>query len=181
MELVPICWGEASVGELRVEPQGLYTCFSACCHLPDSGLWCVWAVGDRGELRVGVAEPQGDMATISRRFSGQQTQTLGGLRRALLRPAGEQSQKCQDWQPLGRPEQWFSTPWLRAQLSQLQGVLIHRTEEGCRLAIPWDCGKPFPLTQLFCLASLCQLEGGPYLIFNFDRRETPIFGQERCL
>ena len=177
MGQTPIFWGEEHRGTLRAETRGLYTTFDARCRLPDRGLWCVWAVGDRGELRIGVAEPQGDQAGICRRFSIQQTACLGSLQKAVLRPAGEQADRV-DWEPLTHPEQ-FRTPWLRGQLSQLSGVRIARGEGVFRLAVPWDPAKPFPLTQLFCLATLRQLEGQWALIFTFDQQETPIFGDER--
>ena len=69
MDKFPLMQGCFSVGELITEQEALYTWFEARCRLPGEGLWCAWAVGDRGELRLGVLEPCGDRATIRRRVS----------------------------------------------------------------------------------------------------------------
>lgn len=62
MDKFPLMQGGVSVGELITEQEALYTWFEARCRLPGEGLWCAWAVGDRGELRLGVLEPCGDRA-----------------------------------------------------------------------------------------------------------------------
>ena len=80
MDKFPLLLEGSPAGELIAEPEGLYTWFSARCPLPD-GLWCAWAVGDRGELRLGVLEPEGTQGTIRRRFSRQLTAPLGRLLR----------------------------------------------------------------------------------------------------
>ena len=77
MDKFPLMQGCFSVGELITEQEALYTWFEARCRLPGEGLWCAWAVGDRGELRLGVLEPCGDRATIRRRFSARLTAPLG--------------------------------------------------------------------------------------------------------
>ena len=53
MDKFPLMQGGVSVGELITEKEALYTWFEARCRLPGEGLWCAWAVGDRGELRLG--------------------------------------------------------------------------------------------------------------------------------
>ena len=69
MDKFPLYLGEKSTGELTVEPEALYTWFTARCRLPDQELWCAWAVGDAGELRLGILEPSGEEGVIRRRFS----------------------------------------------------------------------------------------------------------------
>ena len=81
MDKFPLLWMGKSVGELACERESLYTRFAARCRLPGEGLWCAWAVGERGELRLGVLEPEGAEASICRRFSGRMTQPLGPLLR----------------------------------------------------------------------------------------------------
>ena len=78
MDKFPLMQGGVSVGELITEQEALYTWFEARCRLPGEGLWCAWAVGDRGELRLGVLEPCGDRATIRRRFSASGKAAAGG-------------------------------------------------------------------------------------------------------
>ena len=77
MDKFPLLWKEKAVGELTAEQEALYTWFEARCRLPGEGLWCAWAVGDRGELRLGVLEPVNGKLTIRRRFSRRVTEPLG--------------------------------------------------------------------------------------------------------
>ena len=87
MDKFPLLWDGRSVGELTTEREALYTWFEAQCRLPEKGLWCAWAVGDQGELRLGVLEPCGDRAAIRRRFSARLTGPVGRLQWGELRPA----------------------------------------------------------------------------------------------
>ena len=158
MDKFPLMQGGVSVGELITEQEALYTWFEARCRLPGEGLWCAWAVGDRGELRLGVLEPCGDRATIRRRFSARLTAPLGKLRQGEIRPA--HPPEPEDWTPLERSAVRLHSPWLREQLHLVPGVLV-REEQGRReLAVPYDVGRPFPLTALFCFAHLCLQRGG---------------------
>ena len=59
MDKFPLMQGGVSVGGAHHGAGALYTWFEARCRLPGEGLWCAWAVGDRGELRLGVLEPVG--------------------------------------------------------------------------------------------------------------------------
>ena len=87
MDKFPLMQDGRPVGELITEREALYTWYEARCRLPGEGLWCAWAVGDRGELRLGVLEPCGDRASIRRRFSAQLTGPVGRLQWGELRPA----------------------------------------------------------------------------------------------
>lgn len=172
MDKFPLIWAGVSAGELITERESLYTCFSARCRLPEEGqLWCAWAVGERGELRLGILEPAGEQAEIRRRFSDRMTAPLGRLLRGEIRPAKE----AEDWIPAPSPEQLFRTPWLRRQLRGMAGVLTRRREGGRELALPYDPGRAFPLEQLFCFARLRQLGGEAYVVYLFDRQEWPVF------
>ena len=77
MDKFPLLGKEAPLGELTTEREALYTWFTARCRLPGKGLWCAWAVGTQGELRIGVLEPAGDWVAIRRRFSDRMTAPLG--------------------------------------------------------------------------------------------------------
>lgn len=175
MDKFPLTYAGRSVGELTVEQEGLYTRFSAVCRLPEEGVWCAWAVGERGQLRIGVLEPCGLEASISRRFSSQLTAPLGVLRTGELRPAGERTDNTA-WKTMGRPEDWFRTPWLCGQLRNFQGVLVMREGTVCRIAIPYGTRQPFPLTQLFCFARVATVRGHRCVLYTFDQNELPIFG-----
>ena len=82
MDKFPLLWEGKAIGELSAEQETLYTRFTVRCRLPGEGIWCAWAVGDKGELRLGVVEPQNG---IRRRFSKQMTEPVGTLRRGELR------------------------------------------------------------------------------------------------
>lgn len=170
MDKFPLLWEGKTVGELSVEHESLYTWFAARCRLPGEGIWCAWVVGDGGELRLGVVEPQNG---IRRRFSRQMTAPLGRLLHGEVRPAGGRTAEI--WAAAPEPDHLFRTPWLRRQLRGIQGVLTRTAGEVRLLALPYDGKRAFPLTPLFCLARPKEIEGKRYLIYAFDEKEWPVF------
>lgn len=172
MDKFPLYLEKKSVGELTVEPEALYTWFTARCPLPDQALWCAWAVGDAGELRLGILEPAGGESVIRRRFSQQLTKPLGKLVRGEVRPAVSASGG--EWEHLSQPEQEFHTPWLRRCLGQ-QKCLLRRTGELRLVALPWDPKKPFALAPVFCFAALRRVQGREAAVVAFDPEEEPVF------
>ena len=174
MDKFPLVWKGGSVGELTAEQEALYTWYSVCCRIPEEGIWCAWAVGERGELRLGVVEPKGDRATIRRRFSHQLTAPLGALVRGELRPAAARAETG-TWESVPLPMNLFRTPWLRRWMQGAANVLT-REEAGRRyVALPYDPRRPFPLTPLFCFARVARIQGREYAVFAFDRNELPVF------
>ena len=172
MDKFPLYLDGKSAGELTVEPEALYTWFTARCRLPDQALWCAWAVGDAGELRLGILEPTGGESVIRRRFSQRLTAPLGKLIRGEVRPAA--STAFGDWEPLSRPEQEFQSPWLRRCLGGQRAWF--RREDTVRLvALPRDDGKPFALGPVFCFAALRRVQGKEAWVVAFDPEEEPVF------
>lgn len=172
MDKFPLLLESRSVGELSIEREGLYTWFSARCPLPE-GLWCAWAVGERGELRLGVLEPEGRQGTIRRRFSRQLTAPLGRLLQGEVRPAGVR--EPENWAPAPAPDQLFRAPWLRQRLRGVQGALTRLAGEVRYLALPYDKGRPFPLPTLFCFARVRKIGTACYVVYAFDGQEHPCF------
>ena len=170
MDKFPLLWEGKAIGELSAEQETLYTRFTVRCRLPGEGIWCAWAVGDRGELRLGVVEPQNG---IRRRFSRQMTAPLGKLLRGELRPAGDRTEE--NWTAAPEPDRLFRTPWLRRQLRDVRGALTRTAEAGRFLALPYDEKRPFPLTPLFCLAQPRNIGGKRYMVYAFDGKEWPVF------
>ena len=170
----PLLLDGRAEGELTVEREALYTWFNARCRLPEEGgLWCAWAVGQAGSLRLGVLEPVGQEAVIRRRFSMRMTEPLGRLLRGEIRPAAEEDRGT--WQAVPEAETLFHAPWLRKRLRGAAGALV-RTGEGQRsLALPYDSGRPFPIPTLFCFASIRTINGERYAVFVFDSEERPVF------
>lgn len=172
MDKYPLLMDGRPTGELVTEREGLYTWFSARCPLPE-GLWCAWAVGERGELRLGVLEPEGRQGGIRRRFSGPLTAPLGRLLRGEVRPAGVK--EPEGWEPAPDPAGLFRAPWLRQRLKGAQGALLRRAGEVRYLALPYDKRKPFPLTTLFCFARLQKIGAAGYVVYAFDGQDRPVF------
>ena len=84
------------------------------------------------------------------------------------------------WYPLkgdghtlwGRP--FFEDPELNAALSSQRDVLWC-TDHGDRLlAFPYDRGREFPLTQLFCFACIRCVEGRTCVVYRVDSEGRPV-------
>lgn len=173
MDKFPLLRDGRPAGELIAEREALYTWFEARCPLPGEGLWCAWAVGDLGELRLGILEPVGDLASIRRRFSARLTDPLGRLQWGEIRPACPAETGA--WTPLTAPEALFRAPGLRRELGRTPGVLTRSAGGRREVAVPYDPARPFPLTGLFCFARICRIGGRNYAVFAFDREERPVF------
>ena len=176
MDKFPVLWQSEPVGELKTEREALYTWFTVRCRLPDSGLWCAWAVGEEGTLRIGVLEPSNGQAAIRRRFSQRLTAPLGRLLRGEVRPTGEAEEN--DWKADAEAERLFQTAWIRKHLQGVRGVLTKGGAERW-IALPYDPQKPFPLQPLFCFASLRWISGRPYVVYRFDEKEWPRMPTEK--
>lgn len=179
MDKFPLLLEGRPVGELITEREALYTWFDIRCRLPEKGLWQAWAVGDQGELRLGVPEPAEGRTALRRRFSRRMTEPLGRLLRGELRPAGSvpvSAGSRNPWQSAPQPESLFqSPPWPRQRLRGQQDALCRRENGLLFLALPYDSSKPFPLTCLFCFASVRTIQGSPYAVFAFGPGEEPVF------
>ena len=172
MDRFPLLFDGRMVGELTAEREGLYLCFSASCRLPEKRLWSIWVIGEQNELRLGIPEPSDGEFFLRRRFSGQMIAPLGQLLRGEVRAAGSAAPEA-SWRPVDRPERLFRTPRLQSQLRGMRGVLADGTGK-CRVAIPYDPGRPFPLEAMFCCARICRIGGKTYVVYCFDGREWPI-------
>ena len=174
MDRVPVLLDGNPVGELAAAAEGLYVRYQARCHLPPSTLLRLFAVGEGGELRLGVPEPRGGLFCLERRLSVREAGRTGKLLRGELRPVLREEDSSA-WQAAPEPERLFRTDFLRQQLRGYPGILT-RTEPGVRfLAIPFDCRRPFLLTSLFCFARVRRIGGREYAVFCFDRDENPVF------
>ena len=173
MAKFPLLLDGRAAGELTVEREALYTWFDARCRLPGEGLWCAWAVGREGSLRLGVLEPLGQEAVIRRRFSKRMTEPLGRLLRGEVRPAAAEDREA--WKAAPDPEALFHAPWLQKRLRGAAGALVRTGQGRMFLALPYDSGKAFPLPTLFCLADVRSINGEKYAVFVFDSEERPVF------
>ena len=84
------------VGELTAEPEGLYLRFHARCDLCGEGMFRAFAVGQRGEVPLGVLEPVSGQLQLSRCLSRGQLAPVGQLLRGEVRRCGGEEERA--WQ-----------------------------------------------------------------------------------
>ena len=198
MGKLPILCGAERVGEAETEQERLYICLRV--RVPSRrGMWRAWAVGERGEIRIGTLEPVGGESVISRRFSRQSLLEIGALSRVEIRPANVTEHvsplpPCEDISPQkegGRdtsrsveqpPEAWqragkeplFRSKRFRRQSRHVRDALTRTDGDRRRVALVRDENAPFPIPELFCLASAEKIGARDYWVFAFDRHEWPV-------
>ena len=175
MERAPVVLDGRTVGTLTAAEEGLYVCYRAEYRLSCPRVLRLFAVGNRGELRLGIPEPRSGVFRLTRRLSAREGEKAGSLLRGELRGTEEEEEPASRWQSAEDPRLLFRTAFLRDQLRGCQGALT-RQENGLRyLALPFDRRRPFLLTSLFCFARVRRIGGGEYAVFCFDRDENPVF------
>lgn len=163
----PVQAEQKTVGELSVWNEKLYTVLDVACSM-QAGLWCAWAVGEQGAVRIGIPEPEGSRLCIRRRFSRRLMEPAGKILRGELRPLGEERMQ---WEALCTETDCGRA--LEQRFRQLHGVLTCRMDDRRLVAIPRNDAAPFPLEDMFCFARLGQIGGRDCWIFAFDSRDWP--------
>lgn len=172
MERVAVLLEGRRCGELSAEKRGLYMGYRAVCRLPESTVPArLFAVGERGEVRLGVPQPEGRGFLLERQLPFREAERMGRLLWGELRFLVPQ-ERC--WQKYGGALESLLGRRLAEQLRGVAGVLISRETERWFLAVPFDTGRVFPLTELFCMASVQRIGGGEYAVFAFDREGRPV-------
>ena len=171
MEVFPLLREGKTVGEGTAEREGLYLRFTLRADLPE-GVWCIWLVGERGELSLGIPEPKNGAYRLCRRISARGVEGVGHLLRGEVRPRRQQSE---EWNGVPRPACLFRSVWLQRELKGCCGALVRREGEQTLLALPYCGERAFPLVSLFCFARIRVLCGREYAVFAFDGEERPVF------
>ena len=178
MDKFPIWLDGASVGELTVERERCYTRFAAQVRLSPDDLWCMWIVGERGELRLGVLVQGKTDIKIRKRFSDQLVLPIGGILRGEIRRVGSVRS---EWERISSVDEITNSEWLQKKLRGQGGLLRKRCGKGQYIAIPYDKEKYFPAIELFCFARLLDVGGGLYLALLFNEKEQVTFGLDAIL
>ena len=173
MEKVVICKDGEVCGELTVQRQGLYlACRAVCapgsCRVPMR----LAAVGERGELHLGIPQPENGRFVLVRQLPAKEFLQIGTLLRGQLRLPGETD--CR-WEKTETPEEVTRDEHLRELLRCAKGALVCRSGNCRMLALPFASDRPFPLTELFTLARITCIDGREFAAFLFDGSGCPVF------
>lgn len=172
MECCKLFCNGKPTGKLTLEPVGSRMEIRASLPAPGDGLYRVVLIGERGEMALGVMEPDGGELKLRRRPYRRDVAALGDILRGEARRsfvfAGNGA-----WRKTQRPAELFASQWLRDDLEH-SGPALWRRERGMlRVAFPYDPHRAFPLEKLFCFASVEKLEGMYWAVYTFDRKENP--------
>lgn len=198
MEKLPIVCDGERVGEAETARERLYVRVSVRTG-PRRGIWRAWAVGDAGEILVGTLEPVNGEQAVSRRFSGRELSKAGELSRVELRPAevpqearrdtearqergptetaarpGQAPTDTEAWRRSAQGQRLFRNARFQRQLRNVRDALTRSDGERRRVALVREDNAPFPLPELFCLASAVRIGARDYWVFSFDRQGWPV-------
>ena len=154
---------DCAVGVLRTTEQLGETVFEATLHEPLQGIHRIVVEGDRGELLLGVLDT--GQTVLRRRLSLAVTEKAGHFCKARAERCGVPRQ---EWRAAGEGEFPTLPPLPRGALCCAVGARRY-------LAIPWQEGEAFPLTELFCFARLHTMGGREWVFFAFDETGNPVF------
>ena len=146
--------------------------------LPDDGrgLYRCWLLGPAGRFPLGPFLPEGGELRLSRApeiaaLTRQGAWPPAGAAAELAFAAGavpgrEAAAPPAGWQWEPSPPRRMGEPLL-ARAAGERRALYRPEEGGFSLAYPFDPAAPFPLTPLFCFASVRRLGGAWYAVFPF--------------
>ncbi|MGM9661530.1 MAG: hypothetical protein ACI3WR_00365 [Oscillospiraceae bacterium] len=164
-ELPLLLEGGAPAGKLRWVQEGLYYQIEALADQRREGIYRAYLSCENGERLLGVMEPRGQGMYCRKRFAEQQLRGLGRWQGGLLRRSGGDG----GWQPYAGElgGEWGGRVGAEGALTRPEGELR-------LVALPYDRGAPFPLTELFCLAQLRQIGGRRYVVYAFSPEGKPV-------
>lgn len=161
---LPLMKDGKSVGVLLTSEEGLYFCAEARTDTVLAGIWRAYLQFEKGERLLGVLEPFGEGMRCRRTFARQQTTPLGALRACAIRGGAENG-----WEAYrgGLPGSFGR------RISTGGGAWSKKDETGWQIALPYPSASPFPLTDLFCLASVREINGTRCAVYRFREDGTP--------
>lgn len=160
-------------GRLTLWEDGGLVQLQVCRSDDRRGLYKVWIHGAEGRVLLGTLVPEQGELRLHRRLSRGQLErdrcwpVVGG-EAVLAFSFGQEG-----WQREEHPERLVKDVVLRQALSG-QRMMLLRGKRGFLLSAPFDTGRPFPLTPLFCLAKTEEGRQGRRVIFSFDGEGNPV-------
>lgn len=170
----------AGGGTLRLRQEGGRVRVQAVRPWDGRGLYKVWLSGGAGgRMLLGTLAPEGDCLRLERNMSLDTLERAGcwpptGAEAPLAFPfSGSERWYCEQ-----HPERLIQDPVARGAVKG--PMLCQRGDAGFCLAAPFRTDSPMPLSALFCLARIEQVEGRPHLVWRFNReggRKSRIKGE----
>ena len=139
---------------------------------PGDGLYRAILEGERGQMSLGVMEPENGRLTLRRRPERCEVERLGTMRCVRVGCAFVFGQKTA-WNETNEPSSLLCSEFLRSRLT-VHRAWWRRGSEGLALALPMRGDAPFPLETLFCFACVERVEGELCAVYCFDADENPV-------
>ena len=159
-------------GLVTVETRGNQAVFRARRPCTGPGLWKAWLLGERGRYLLGTLIPEGDCLRLGRTIPVAQLERQGAwppVGAEILRHGD--CARCPEppagWSWRERPGSLIADPLLCRCLEGVDRALYRETGEGFQLALPWSPAERFPITPLFCLGEIVDLDGKNHVLFSF--------------
>ncbi len=168
-------------GYLTFSEHGAQVTFTVSKERDESGLYKAWLRGPGGEYLLGTLSPEQDQLTVTKTVSKSALLNAGcwpvsGGYTALAFPFSvPPSEPLPAWRWEHRPGHILSDPILQESAANWGSMLIRHTDKGFQLAAPLNPHYPFPITPLFCLAVVENIDGQPHATFSFDPQGNPLF------
>ena len=169
MEL-PVSWGEEQTGIVKLEERGGWTEISMACRRDDRGLFRGFLRCAGAEVPLGVLVPEGGTMTAARRVASAELAAMGSPLRGESRMSFPFTRGSDGWLPV--TDGFFHRRFL-GTLQRTEGALWRPMEDGRQLALPWDCGVPFPLMELLCFVRVAEIRRSLFGLILFDGGELP--------
>ncbi len=167
-------------GHLEIREDGPQVHLSVWRGMDGAGLYKAWLRGNGPDFLLGTLMPEGEYLKLQRTLSLDTLKRVGcwpisGGRTAMsFHFTGAEPQHFSArWRWEHRPSARFSDPLLADSAASWGSMLLRETEQGFQLAAPFDPRRPFPITMLFCLARVAQVDGQPHVVFSFQGDGTP--------
>ena len=167
-------------GYLELRQEGAQVHLSVWRGMDGAGLYKAWLRGSGPDFLLGTLMPEGGCLKLQRTLSLDTLKRVGcwpissgktAMSFHFTDPANKSFSSRWHWEH--RPSARFSDPLLAESAASWGSMLLRDVEQGFQLAALFDPKRPFPITMLFCLARVSQVDGQPHVVFTFHSDGTP--------